>query len=146
MSHLVKQTSTTVIRELDLLERAVNRLGGTLNREATEAIYYAGQKVACDAAISFPGAAQQIAVHFDPVTGTYNLECDLYDGVLRQAVSTNRTDYYNTLNEDGTHKVGCDNLFMHYKAEELDRVALSQGRTIGRSVTPRGVLVLNYVG
>ena len=77
----MKAMALPEIKDLETLEKACKRLGGTLDVNAKEATFYAGQKMKCDAVIKFPESTYEIAVTKDE-NGVYKIDADLYDSRL----------------------------------------------------------------
>ena len=137
MSHIVEQRSSVKMTSLDLLDAAVQKLGGKLEREQKTATYYRGQKTKCDAAITFPGTSYEIGV-MKAADGTLSLKMDLFDGTLRKAVSTDLTGSY--------AEAKADKLFLRYAVER----DTAQGRRSGHRRAferqlPNGDIQVQYV-
>ena len=136
MSHIVEQRSSVKMTSLDLLDAAVQKLGGKLEREQKTATYYRGQKTKCDCAITFPGTSYEIGV-VKAADGTLSLKMDLFDDTLRKAVSTDLTGSY--------AEAKADKLFQRYRIEELHVQARRAGhRQLQERVLPNGKIQLQY--
>ena len=79
MSHTTK--SKLCVRDWDLFEAEVKKLGGNFNKEARQFTYYQGAKGTCNAGvISFPGAQWSAGVNFNEATGEADILMDNYGG------------------------------------------------------------------
>lgn len=128
MSHMIAMNMPK-IKNLKCLEKACKSLGLTLDTNRKEALYYAGQRMKCDAVISSPKAKYEIALT-KKHDGSYDVHMDSFDSSLCNIVGRN-----------------CGLLSRAYQIEDLKRRAKLQGKEIlGCKTNAQGIVELTIRG
>jgi len=112
------------VNNLNCLEKAVKKLGGTFHKNKTEFSYYAGRKGKCLHAASFPNCSYDLGIVQGENNKSFGLEWDSFSqGGLTKVLGTN-----------------ADKLKQLYTSFVVKDQAMKEGNTVVEKVLQDGTI------